>query len=98
MKLKVRLGRRLIKAETDSRKCLELFLDTSEKLLLPDADKAQAAAELLAGIFGVERLQELLDFYGGAGMEKQLSLLLCRVLRKAARAELKRQKRRAESY
>lgn len=97
MKLKVRSGRRLIKAETDSRKCLELMLEASEKLLL-GADKAQTAAELFAGIFGVEKAQELLDFYGETGAEKQLPLLLCRILKRAAKAELKRQKRRANSY
>lgn len=94
---RIRLGRRLIKAEIDSRKSLELMLETGEKLLLPEADRAQAAAELFAGIFGVETAQMLLDFYGG-GKEKQIPLLLCRILKRTAKAEMKRQKRRAGKY
>ena len=96
---RIRVGRRLIKAEIDSRKSLELLLETSEKLLLPDADKAQAAAELFAGIFGVETAQTLLDFYGGSKRaERQVPLLLCRILKRSAKTELKRQRRIADSY
>ena len=97
--LRIRLGGRLIKAQIDSRKSLELMLETSEKLLLPDTDRAQAAAELFAGIFGVETGQILLDFYGEGGKaEKQIPLLLCRILKRSARAEMKRQGREAKKY
>ena len=96
---RIRAGRRLVKAEIDSRKSLELLLDTSEKLLLPDTDKAQAAAELFAGLFGVEQAQILLDFYGqGKKAEKQIPLLLCRILKRSAKGEMKRQKREAKKY
>ena len=96
---RVRVGRRLIKAEIDSRKSLELMLETSEKLLLPDADRAQAAAELFAGLFGAEKAQILLDFYGeGEKAEKQIPLLLCRILKRSAKCEMKRQRRKARSY
>ena len=99
MKLRVRLGRRLIKTEIDGRKSLELILETSEKLLLPDTDRAQAAAELFAGIFGAETAQELLDYYGeNEAAEKEIPLLLCRILKRSARAEMKRQKREAKKY
>ena len=96
---RIRLGRRLIKAEIDSRKGLELLLDTAGKLLLPDTDKAQAAAELFAGLLGAEKAQQLLDFYGERKeAEKQIPLLLCRILKRSARAEMKRQKREAKKY
>ena len=96
--LGIRLGRRLIKTEIDSRKSLTLMLETCEKVLLPDTDKGQAAAELFAGIFGAETAQQLLDFYGENGAEKQIPLLLCRILKRSARAEMKRQKRIAKLY
>lgn len=96
---RIRLGRRLIKAEIDSRKSLELLLETAERLLLPDTDKAQAAAELFVGLFGAEKAQLLLDFYGGRkNAEKQIPLLLCRILKRSAKAEMKRQRRKAHSY
>ena len=96
---RIRVGRRLIKAEIDSRKSLELMLETSGKLLLPDADRAQAAAELFAGLFGAERAQLLLDLYGeGKDAEKQIPLLLCKILKRSAKAEMKRQKREAKKY
>ena len=93
--LKIRLGRRVIKTEIDSRKSLELMLAACERMLLPDTDKGQAAAELFVGIFGGETAQMLLDHYGKSGKEKQIPLLLCRILKRSARAELKRQRQRA---
>ena len=97
--LRIRLGKRLIKTEIDSRKSLELMLTTCERVLLPDTDTGQAAAELFAGIFGVETAQLLLDFYGESkNAEKQIPLLLCRILKRSARAEMKRQKQRARMY
>ena len=96
---RIRLGRNLIKAEIDGRKSLELMLEASERVLLPEEDNAQAAAELFAGIFGVETAQRLLDFYGeGKGAEKRLLRLLRRILKRSARAELKRQAQAADSY
>lgn len=97
--LRVRIGRRLIKAEIDSRKSLEIMLETCERLLLPQTDKGQAAAELFAGIFGVETAQVLLDYYGESGKaEREIPLLLCRILKRSARAEMKRQAKIARSY
>lgn len=96
---RIRIGRRLIKAEIDCRKSLELMLEASKRVMLPDEDNAQAAAELFAGLFGVETAQALLDFYGwGKGSEKQIPLLLQRILKRSARGELKRQRRRARLY
>lgn len=97
--LRIRLGRRLIRAEIDSRKSLELIMETGEKLLLPDADQGQAAAELFAGIFGAETAQVLLDYYGySKKADREIPLLLCRILKRSARAEMKRQARIANSY
>ena len=96
---RIRLGKRLIKTEIDCRKSLELMLEASTRVLLPDEDNAQAAAELFAGIFGVETAQALLDFYGeGKAADKRIPLLLRRILKRSARAELKRQARIARSY
>lgn len=96
---RIRLGKRLIKAEIDGRKSLELMLEASERVLLPDEDNAQAAAELFAGIFGVETAQVLLDFYGGGkGTEKRIPRLLRRILKRSARVELRRQAQIADSY
>lgn len=96
---RIRVGKRLIKAEIDSRKSLELLLDTAERLLLPDTDRAQAAAELFAGLFGAEKAQTLLDFYGeGKRAERDIPLLLCKILKRSAKAEMKRQKREARKY
>ena len=97
--LRIRLGRRLIKTEIDSRRSLELMLMTCEKVLQLDTDKGQAAAELFVGIFGAETAQVLLDFYGeGKAAEKQIPLLLCRILKRSAKAEMKRQKQIARAY
>ena len=96
--LRIRLGRRLIKTEIDSRRSLELMLEACEKVLQPDTDKGQAAAELFVGIFGAETAQVLLDYYGEGGAEKQIPLLLCRILKRSAKAEMKRQKQIARSY
>ena len=96
--LRIRLGRRLIKTEIDSRRSLELMLMTCEKVLQPDTDKGQAAAELFVGIFGAETAQALLDYYGEGSAEKQIPLLLCRILKRSAKAEMKRQKQIAKLY
>lgn len=99
MKLKIRLGRRLIRTEIDARRSLELMLAASERLLLPDTDKAQEAAELFVGLFGGETAQILLDHYSeGNRAERQIPLLLCRILKRSAKSEMKRQGRRARSY
>ena len=96
---RIRVGSRFIRAEIDSRKSLELLLETSEKLLMPDVDKAQAAAELFVGLFGAEKAQILLDFYGeGKKAERERPLLLCKILKRSAKAEMKRQARIARSY
>ena len=99
MKLRIRLGRRSIRTEIDAERSLELMLAASESILLPDADKTQAAVELFVGIFGGETAQLLLDHYGeGDRAEKQIPLLLCKILKRSARAEMKRQGRKARLY